>query len=239
MELPELVVHDRDRKMLEARKAGANYREIATIFGVSASTAHRGVGRAIAQERARYSSEAQDAGWIQLERYDTLLRHLWPFTRPQQIDGENGPIQVPPAYDAVDRVLKIMAAQQKLLGLDQDTISIEMSGRNSPEIDSGESSGEQTPEEFAAATLKELYKVGALQGKEADLIQRLLGEDIIDAEIVEDSIGISSSAAAAELLPGAGVPPVAPPKAAAPEWVDEDEEDYTPGAWIPDFEGDD
>lgn len=234
MELPELVVHDRDRKMLEARKAGANYREIATIFGVSPSTAHRGVGRAIATERSRYAAEAQDAGWLQLERYDTLLRHLWPFTRPQQIEGEDGVIQVPPAYDAVDRVLKIMAAQQRLLGLDKDTIQIEVAGRNSPEIDSGESSGEQTPAEFAAATLKELYKVGAIQGSEADLIQKLLGEDIVDAEIIED---IARVPAQAELLPGAGVPPIAPTKSSAPEWVDEDEEDYAPGSWMPDFEG--
>ena len=50
MELPELIIKDRDYRMLEARKSGANYREIARVFNVSPSTAHAGVKRALRSE---------------------------------------------------------------------------------------------------------------------------------------------------------------------------------------------
>src|SRR5262245_39032074 len=105
--------------MLEARKAGANFREIARAFDVSPSTAHSGVTRALRREARRYQEEMGDIPWLFAERYDTLLRELIPFTRSQVLEDPNTgqKTRIPPSYDAIDRVLKVMAAQQRMFGL--------------------------------------------------------------------------------------------------------------------------
>lgn len=220
--------------MLEARKAGANYREIARMFDVSPATAHAGVKRALRKEGARYAEEIESIGWLISERYDTLLRDLIPFTKPQKItDPQTGEEhRVPPSFEAVDRVLKILNEQKKMFGLDKDVISIEGPRQSGPTV-GDESTGEITPEDYATKVLSELIKVGAIGGDDASKLQAMMGQEIIDAEVIEES-------PVAEIAQTSGVEVpslVHQAKDDAPEWVDEDDEDYQPGNWIPDEMG--
>lgn len=220
--------------MLEARKQGLNYREIARQFDCSASTAHSGVKRALRKEAARYTEDQGDAIWLILERYETILRNLLPFTRiTKMTHPETGEeIRVPPSMEAIDRVHKIQTTIQKMLGLDQEAISIEFSRTDAPGIDDGKGGKEITPEDYSKKMIAELIKAGALAGPEAHALESLLGEQIMDAEGQE---------VVTRQLPTGPTPDMQVPSIVAdrefedaPEWVDDDDEDYQPGKWIPD-----
>lgn len=235
MELPELTTQERDYRMLEARKQGYNYREIGRAFSVSSSTAHAGVKRALQKEAKRHSDDMSTVGWLFLERYDSLLRDLTPFTKAQKAhDAETGKeIQIPPSYEAVDRYLKTMNDMKKLLGLDQDHIQLDIaSAGGGPSVDDGTSAGEMSPEVFAKDVLAELLRVGAIGGSDADVLKGLIGQNVVDAEVVEDSEMAEIGPAQDELT----LPSITEPKILdnLPEWVDEDEEDVAPGDWVPD-----
>ena len=233
MELPDLVTHDRDYRMLEARKQGANYREIGKLFGVSASTAHAGVNRALKREATRYVGDMQNVGWLFMERYDAMLRDIIPFTKAQKIqDPDTGrEVPVPPSWEAVDRAVKVMGEMKKMLGLDQEHIQLDVVGAGGPSVEDGKSTGETSPEAFAKEALAELIRVGAIAGPEAEALRGLLGREIIDAELVEDEAEMGEIEAAPEYR----LPSVVEPKVLEdlPEWLDEDEEEREPGDWVP------
>lgn len=232
MQLPDLALAERDAKMLEAYKSGFNYREIGRQFNVATSTAHSGVQRALKKEATRYSQDAQNIGWLMYERYETLIKHLIPFTKSQVIQdpttGEN--TRVPPSYDAVDRLLKVLQAEGRMFGLDKDTIAFEVQPSGSPDVSDGAANAELTPEDFAKQIVTELIKTGAASGEGAELLEQLLGGDIIDVEVIEEDDEEETLA----LESGPGVPSLLDREVEeAPEWLDEDEEDYAPGSWIP------
>jgi hypothetical protein len=239
MELPELVSNERDYRMLEARKAGANYREIGKMFNVSPSTAHNGVKRALKRESSRYVEEHENAGWLVMERYDTMLKDLMPFTKPQKVvDPDTGKeTRIPPSYDAIDRVLKVIDAQRKMLGLDQDSLSIEV-GHSSPVIENEDADAEMSSEEFAKKMLSELIRNKAFAGDDAEVLSAIIGQKVIDAEVVEDGDEPEMPELDAVHVPSLVQGREMSSEEEPPEWVDEDDEEYQPGEWIPPQMGD-
>lgn len=93
---------ERTRKALGMRLAGAEFREIAEVLGVSATTVHSDVHRALAEIPA---GEADELRRLEVSRLDRLQRAVWTTA----LGGDLG---------AVDRALRIIDRRAKLLGLD-------------------------------------------------------------------------------------------------------------------------
>lgn len=107
--------------VLQARKAGATYREIAALalrtFGADALPkgwderyAYKDIKRELDKLRAEIADSAENVLALELQRLDDLLKGLWAEAAKQQ-----------PDYKAVDRVLRVMERRAKLLGLDAPT----------------------------------------------------------------------------------------------------------------------
>ena len=98
---PELL--DKERQVLELRRAGATYEEIARATGYATPQgAYLAYGRAL--KRTLTSAGSEELREMELDRLDRLQRAVW----PKALNGE---------YPAVDRVLKIMAQRAQYLGL--------------------------------------------------------------------------------------------------------------------------
>lgn len=112
--------------VLQLRKAGATYREIAQAaiekFGLDALPdswghryAHKDVARELEHLRSDVRETARDVLVLELQRLDDLLKALWPLAARKN-----------PDYKAVDRVLRLMERRAKLLGLDEpDTLKLQ------------------------------------------------------------------------------------------------------------------
>lgn len=90
--------------------AGLNYREIANNLDVSLGTIAEDFKAILEEWREQYQDVIADWVSVQLRRYDALLNALWH-------DARNGDL------DKMDRVLKIMERQEKLLGLHNERVN--------------------------------------------------------------------------------------------------------------------
>jgi hypothetical protein len=98
---PELI--DKERRVLELRRAGVTYEDIAKATGyATAQGAYLAYGRAL--KRTLNDAGADEARAGELDRLDRLQRVYW----PKALDGD---------YHALDRVLKIMEHRAKYQGL--------------------------------------------------------------------------------------------------------------------------
>jgi hypothetical protein len=96
---------ERQQRALELRRAGLDYRSIASKLGIGKSQAQRLVKGGMEGARAQIDAEASDLKAEELSRLDGMLAGLWADARK----GHLG---------AIDRVLKIGERRAKLLGLD-------------------------------------------------------------------------------------------------------------------------
>jgi len=98
---PELL--EKERQVLELRRAGATYDEIARATGYATPQgAYLAYGRAL--KRTLTNAGSEELREMELDRLDRLQRAVW----PKALNGE---------YPAVDRVLKIMNQRAQYLGL--------------------------------------------------------------------------------------------------------------------------
>lgn len=94
---------ERQRKALEARKAGASYDQIARQLGYAGtSSAHKAVTSAL---RKLIQEPADELRHLELTRLDALLIVVW----QQAMKG---------SLPAIDRAIRLMERRAKLLGLD-------------------------------------------------------------------------------------------------------------------------
>jgi transcriptional regulator with XRE-family HTH domain len=99
----EVRLAEDEKAVLDLRKQGCTYAEVAERLGMSsASQAYRVAQRALA-ELPRESAEEVRA--MELERLDAMHRAVWDAA----ISGD---------LDAFDRALKVAESRRKLLGLD-------------------------------------------------------------------------------------------------------------------------
>jgi len=99
----------RQNRALELKMAGATHAEIMVALGFkSVSGVHSALERALERDTSRVGSARDEFRKISVARTERLLRALW----PQAIKGDVG---------VIDRVMKIMERQARLLGLDAPT----------------------------------------------------------------------------------------------------------------------
>lgn len=196
MRVPEALIAERDARMFELRKSGLNFRQIAKAADVSTSTAHAGVQRVLKKIGKELVENHGDAWRLELERLDSLMVQLWPLTRPHEIETDDGhKIKIPPSFDAIDRVLKIMDRRAKLMGLDQQGIAeaaLGGGGGTQPQVPiigvpTEGGTGEVTAMEEARNLLKIALAAGVIDRSTVDVEAFGLDpDDIEDAEIIQD-----------------------------------------------------
>jgi hypothetical protein len=99
----------RSNRALELRMAGATWQQVAdTLAYRSVKTAQTAVRTALEREQRRVGDVREEYRTMQLLRTERSMRAIW----PQVISGD---------LFAVDRMIKIMERQAKLLGLDAPT----------------------------------------------------------------------------------------------------------------------
>lgn len=99
------LAQERRKKAFDLRKAGANYQQIGDALGMSRQGVRKTVEAAIDQLDEDVRDAAIHYRALQLERLERMHFGLW----TRAINGDD---------NAVDRIVKIMDRQAKLLGLD-------------------------------------------------------------------------------------------------------------------------
>jgi hypothetical protein len=118
-----------DRRAADLRSLGYTYQMIADRFEVDVSTAHRMVGRAVAEIPTEGAAEVRK---IELEKIDNAERYLQSVIQnpPPKIsasgrivkdDQGNVVVDEGARMEAVDKILKAQAARARLLGLNAPT----------------------------------------------------------------------------------------------------------------------
>lgn len=90
---------------IQLRLAGLEYEQIAEKVGVTAATVAQDVRKAL---DAAITNAGMDLRAVQLTRYENIISTLWPMVR-------NGNMT------AIQRLLAVMEAQNRLMGVDAPT----------------------------------------------------------------------------------------------------------------------
>lgn len=105
--------------------AGATYAEIANALGVSKNTVHNDYKAILKEWREQYSEDLDAWVKLQLRRIDVMINAVWDKARA----GD---------YNAIDRVLKMMNQQARLLGVEngmQIDVNVQAAVQNNITID--------------------------------------------------------------------------------------------------------
>ena len=186
---------ERDLRIFKMRQAGVPTNEIAKRFGVTT----RVVSTAISRQLEKMNREAlmayPEVLRLELERLDALQAAIWPMTQHRRVTLDDGQeVAVEPDMKAIQQVLSIMDRRSKLLGMEQNNLSIQMdvsTNVDQPvrvtmanEVQGGPAAVDAyKPEEEARQLLELMARSGVLP--EEDVAKMLGTGDIIDAEIVE------------------------------------------------------
>lgn len=109
---PAADVIERERRVLELRRAGVSFDVIATQVGYrDRGAAYKAYKRALARTLQQPAAELRD---LEVDRLDRLLTAVW----PKALRGD---------LAAVDRVLRVAERRARLLGLDAPVSAVSAS----------------------------------------------------------------------------------------------------------------
>lgn len=182
---------ERDLRIFKLRQAGVTHGEIARRFGMSS----RAVGTAIRRQLEKLNSEALVAYpellRMELERLDSLQSAIWPMTQHRKIEMDDGTeVTAEPDLKAIQQVLSIMDRRQKLLGMEQTNLNIQMDVNSQVNVRSTLSGvidvstvSQFSPESEARKLLEIMGRSGVLP---SEVINSILDEPAIeDGEVID------------------------------------------------------
>ena len=194
---------ERDLRIFKMRQAGVPHGEIARRFSITM----KAVSSAISRQLEKLNREAllayPEVLRMELERLDALQQAILPMTQHRKVAQNDGTeVQIEPDLKAITSVLSIMDRRAKLLGMDQNTLNINVEG--STRIPARAALAGAIPrsaaDEFSPES--EARKLLALMGKSGvmpmDYVESILNrnnqltniqipeDDIVDAEVVEE-----------------------------------------------------
>lgn len=196
-------LHERDLRMFKMRQGGVAINEIGRRFGVSTSVTQKAIGRQLERLNKEALMAYPEVLRMELERLDALQAAIWPLTQHRRVSLDDGTeVDVEPDMKATQQVLSIMDRRSKLLGMENNNVSISMDlSTNLAEpiriaMLGGDTEPLSTfsPESEARELLQLMAKSGVLP---EDEVSKMLGEDekshlslvddkgIVDAEIVD------------------------------------------------------
>ena len=200
---------ERDVRMFKMRQAGVANQEIARRFGTSIGAVGKAVNRQLEKLNAEALLAYPEVLRMELERLDQLQSAIWPMTQHRRVTLDDGTdISVEPDMKAIQQVLSIMDRRSRLLGMEQQNVSVRVQGSTrGPDAIRQVLAGVQelptatanSPEQEAKKLLALMVKSGVVSSDEVtgalgeDATSSLLNEDdaedIVDAEIVEETDG--------------------------------------------------
>ena len=200
---------ERDVRMFKMRQAGVANQEIARRFGTSIGAVGKAVNRQLEKLNAEALLAYPEVLRMELERLDQLQSAIWPMTQHRRVTLDDGTdVSVEPDMKAIQQVLSIMDRRSRLLGMEQQNVSVRVQGSTrGPDAIRQVLAGVQelptatanSPEQEAKKLLALMVKSGVVSSDEVtgalgeDATSSLLNEDdaedIVDAEIVEETDG--------------------------------------------------
>jgi hypothetical protein len=183
---------ERDLRIFKMRQAGVSTTEIARRFGITSSVVNRAVQRQLSKLNSEALLAYPEVLRMELERLDNLQQAIWPMTQHRKVTMDDGTeVAVEPDLKAIQQVLSIMDRRSKLLGMEQNTVNVNMDIRDMNPIKAtlaGEASTARALSEFdAEGEARQLLEImGASGVLPSDTVRAILGQgEIVDAEVVE------------------------------------------------------
>jgi hypothetical protein len=193
---------ERDLRIFKMRQAGVPHGEIARRFSITT----KAVTSAISRQLEKLNQEAllayPEVLRMELERLDALQQAIWPMTQHRKVTQDDGTeVQIEPDLKAITSVLSIMDRRAKLLGMDQQSVNVNVDiGERIPAraVLAGalprSAAQEFSPESEARKLLELMGKSGVMP---ADYVDSILNktkqleniqvdDDIVDAEVVDE-----------------------------------------------------
>lgn len=195
---------ERDVRMFKMRQAGVANQEIARRFGTSIGAVGKAVNRQLEKLNAEALLAYPEVLRMELERLDQLQSAIWPMTQHRRVTLDDGTdVSVEPDMKAIQQVLSIMDRRSRLLGMEQQNVSVQVANVGTPDAIRMAVAGVQelptatanSPEAEAKKLLALMVKSGVVSSEEVtgslgeDATNSLLDVDIVDAEIVEETDG--------------------------------------------------
>lgn len=183
---------ERDLRIFKMRQAGVSTTEIARRFGITSSVVNRAVQRQLSKLNSEALLAYPEVLRMELERLDNLQQAIWPMTQHRKVTMDDGTeVAVEPDLKAIQQVLSIMDRRSKLLGMEQQTVNVNMDVRDVNPIKAtlaGEASTARALSDFdAEGEARQLLEImGASGVLPSDTVRAILGQgEIVDAEVVE------------------------------------------------------
>jgi transposase-like protein len=187
---------ERDLRIFKMRQSGVAVAEIARRFGVSTSVVNKAVQRQLEKMNREALLAYPEVLRMELERLDNLQSAIWPLTQHRKVTLDDGTeVTMEPDLKAIQSVLSIMDRRSKLLGMEQNSVSVHVDVQSSSPIVAtlaGQTTSSKNNElsnfdaENEAKRLLEI--MGASGVLPAATVQGILGagQEIEEAELVEE-----------------------------------------------------
>lgn len=195
---------ERDLRIFKMRQAGVPHGEIARRFNITTKAVTNAVSRQLEKLNQEALLAYPEVLRMELERLDALQQAIWPMTQHRKVTQDDGTeIQIEPDLKAITSVLSIMDRRAKLLGMDQQNVNVNVDiGQRIPAraVLAGavqkSAIDEFSPESEARKMLELMGKSGVMPmdyvesilNKTKQLENIRVDDDIVDAEVVEESL---------------------------------------------------
>jgi len=174
---------ERDLRIFKMRQAGVSSQEIGRRFNISTQTVSAAIKRQLEKMNREALMAYPEVLRMELERLDALQQAIWPLTQHRKVRLDDGTeMSVEPDIKAVQQVLGIMDRRAKLLGMEQQTINLNVETvDNTPRaILAGTSNqGPAAVNAFSAETeARQLLELMGMSGVlPPDTVKELLGQN--------------------------------------------------------------
>lgn len=174
---------ERDLRIFKMRQAGVSSQEIGRRFNISTQSVSAAIKRQLEKMNREALMAYPEVLRMELERLDALQQAIWPLTQHRKVRLDDGSeMSVEPDIKAVQQVLGIMDRRAKLLGMEQQTINLNVETvDNTPRaiLAGASNQGPAAVNAFSAETeARQLLELMGLSGVlPADTVKELLGQN--------------------------------------------------------------
>lgn len=120
-------IAERDARILKMRQAGTPTTDIARRLGITTTTVNNAIRRQLEKLNRETLTAYPEILRLELERLDALQQAAWPLTQHRKQTLPDGTeITLEPDLKAIQQVLSIMDRRAKLLGIDNNQLTINL-----------------------------------------------------------------------------------------------------------------
>lgn len=118
---------ERDLRIFKMRQAGVAISEISRRFNMSSKNVTSAINRQLQKLNQEALMAYPEVLRMELERLDALQQAVWPLTQHRKVKLDDGSeVSVEPDMKAIQQVLAIMDRRSRLLGMEQQTVNLQV-----------------------------------------------------------------------------------------------------------------